>query len=530
MNAISCTGLWVMVVGAVTSGVASAQGGSFPVADSASSEIAIGVAADGAGFLVGIQANSTQQSQVQARFVDASGQLGPLVTASSNGGSPRIAFGGGQYLLVWSDFSTWPNNDIYGMFVQPDGSYAAAFPISVDASPKDVTGISYAGGKFIVPYTRGSSLLARRVTSLGVVGPELTLTNSYYAGLSANNVGTDGSSYMVAWVDDSSRNEVRARVVFTAGQPAAEFTVNASPSASTDMLAVAGTPLGYLVVFADEVGGAGSGEFDLFAQAVSATGAPVGMPHVVCNAPGRQWGPFLTSDGTKYLVTWTDMRWDANSNGQCEPGERTCWDIYGRYLAFDGTPIGSEWPIVERNGDQFASPMAFGAGKYLMAWTDGSLMQNGGDVYGLFLPQRPFATLYCTPKANSVGCVPVVGFSGVPSASSPDPFTLSAVNVLNNQAGIFFYSLTGPDNAAFMGGTLCGRSPLRRTPVQSSGGNPPPDDCSGVYTFDFNAWMRGGPDPLLGAGQVVWGQFWSRDPQSSFQVGLTAGVQFVVGP
>ena len=331
-------------------------------------------------------------------------------------------------------------------------------------------------------------------------------------------------------MDDIKRNEVRARVVFTAGLPGAEFTVNASPEASNDILTVGGTPFGYLVVYADEVGGAGSGEWDLFAQAVSATGIPVGIPHVVCSAPGQQWAPFLASDGANYLITWTDARWDVNHNGPCDPGERTCWNIYGRYLAFDGTPLGSKWPIIQRQGDQFVSPMAFDAGKFLMAWTDGDLQQNGGDVYGLFLPQLPFASIYYTPKVNSLGCVPVLGFSGVPSASSPDSFTLSAVNVLNNKSGIFFYGLSGRENRPFMGEMLCTQLPVRRTGVQSSGGNPPPDDCSGVYAFDFNDWMHRGLDPLLGPGRSVWGQFWSRDRQSSFHVGLTAGVEFVIGP
>lgn len=529
MNSVSRRFVGAVLAGTVTLGVASAQGGNFLIPGSGAPEISIASDWDGARFLVGMQGNAGQFSAVVARFVEPTGKLGPLVTLADNGGSPRVAFGGGQYLVVWSDLNTWPVTDIYGMFVQPDGTHGSAFPICVDAQAKDVTGIAYAGGRFIVPYSRGNSLLARRVNLAGFVGPELTLTNSYFAGLSADNAGTDGSSYLIAWVDDINRHEVHARVVLTAGLPGPEFVVNASAEASNDILTVSGTALGYLVVFSDEVGGAGSGEWDLFSQAVSAVGFPVGMAHPVSSAPGSQWAPFLASDGANFMLSWTDQRWDANKNGQCDADERTCWDIYGRYLAFDGTPLGSEWPIVERIGDQFASPMAFGAGKYLMAWTDGPIQANGGNVYGTFLPQLPFASLYCTPKTNSLGCVPMIGFSGVPSASSAEGFTLSATNVLNNKSGLLFYSLVGPDNLPFMGGTLCGRSPVRRTPVLFSGGNPPPNDCSGVYSFDFNSWAFRGPDPMLVAGQAVWGQFWSRDPLSSFSVGLTAGVEFVIG-
>jgi hypothetical protein len=496
MNAISYRRAWPALAGFVTLGLASAQSVQFPIAGTGSPEISISADWDGARFLVGLQGNAGMISTVVARFVDPSGQPGPLVNVSNNGSSPRVAFGGGQHLIVWGDLDGWPDTDIYGMFVQPDGSHGAAFPISVDDTAKDVTGVAFAGDRFLVPYTRGSTLQARRVSLAGIVGPELALTSAYYPGLSAENVGSDGSSFLVAWVDDVNRHVIKARVVPTVGLPGPEFSVDASPGASNEIVSVAGTPLGYLVAYSDEVGGAGSGDWDLLAQAVSATGVAVGTPRVICSAPGWQWAPFLAADGTNnYLVTWTDERWDANQNQQCEVGERTCMDIYGRYLSSDGTPLGSAWPIVERDGFQYASPTAYGAGKYLLAWTDGSFQANGGDVYGLFVPQLPFASIYCTPKVNSLGCTPAIDYSGVPSASSVDGFTLNARNLLNNQTVIFFYGRSGADNIPFQGGTRCVLVPLKRTPAQSSGGNPPPDDCSGASTFDFNAWTTLGADP-----------------------------------
>jgi len=118
---------------------------------------------------------------------------------------------------------------------------------------------------------------------------------------------------------------------------------------------------------------------------------------------------------------------------------------------------------------------------------------------------------YCSAKANSQGCLPVVASSGVPSASDASPFLITAAMKLNNKNGLLFY---GYDSAAlpFLSGTLCVQPPLRRTPVQSSGGNPPPDDCSGSFSLDFNALIQGGSDPFLVPGQQVDAQYWSRDP------------------
>jgi hypothetical protein len=137
-------------------------------------------------------------------------------------------------------------------------------------------------------------------------------------------------------------------------------------------------------------------------------------------------------------------------------------------------------------------------------------------------------TTYCTAKTNSLGCVPAIGSSGFPSVSSAASFAITASNVLNQKQGLFFYG-HAQAITPFQGGFKCMANPTLRTPVQGSGGSGlPASDCSGVYSLDFNAWIDGGVDPLLTAGQEVDGQFWSRDPASASTIGLTDAIRFVV--
>lgn len=139
------------------------------------------------------------------------------------------------------------------------------------------------------------------------------------------------------------------------------------------------------------------------------------------------------------------------------------------------------------------------------------------------------AGVYCTAKTNSLGCVPSIGSTGVPSASNATPFVVRATNVLNRRDGVFFYGHSAA-SVPFQGGFFCVTAPIRRTPLLNSGGSALPTlDCSGVYTFDFNAWIQTGNDPLLSVGQEVDGQFWSRDPQSPSTTGLTNAVRFFIG-
>jgi hypothetical protein len=140
-----------------------------------------------------------------------------------------------------------------------------------------------------------------------------------------------------------------------------------------------------------------------------------------------------------------------------------------------------------------------------------------------------YASTYCTAKVNSKGCLPAIRFSGIPSLTVSSPFKIIATSVINNKSGYFFYGYA-PKSAAFQGGVKCVNSPIKRTPSQNSGGNAPPDDCSGVLTFDYNKWLDDGKDPSVSAGTKIYIQGWYRDPMAVWGTGLTNAVEFEVLP
>jgi hypothetical protein len=135
--------------------------------------------------------------------------------------------------------------------------------------------------------------------------------------------------------------------------------------------------------------------------------------------------------------------------------------------------------------------------------------------------------IYCTAKVNSQGCTPSIGATGTPSASTGSGFVITTINELDGRNGLFAYSTTGPDSLPFQGGFLCVQAPVKRTPVQNSGGTPP---CGGAYAIDFNAFIAGGSDPALVSGQQVWIQTWSRDPASPSSSNLSDALTFTICP
>jgi hypothetical protein len=176
-----------------------------------------------------------------------------------------------------------------------------------------------------------------------------------------------------------------------------------------------------------------------------------------------------------------------------------------------------------------ALPADAGSGDVLVL-LPGASGDKLSNAYPFTSPYTP--VVYCTAKTNSLGCTSAISSFGSLSASANSGFDVIGRQVLNNKSGLLFYGTSGPAAIAFQGGTLCVQPPIKRTSVQNSAGNPPPNDCSGVYTFDFNVYLASGVDPALVSGANVWLQYWSRDPGFAppNNVGLTDALTVTIRP
>jgi hypothetical protein len=533
---------FVLVAAAGRPSQAAPQGGAFPIADTAIREFAISSAFDGTNFMVGVQGNTTSSS-VGAQRVSPSGTLvGQLISTGHSGSVPSIAFGGTDYLLVWSDGALVSNDDIWGAVITTSGNQTWIGPISQHGVKEDTSCVASGPAGFLVVYSRAIApnsqsghVYGRIVTSGGVVHPEYQISSAVtlYDDMSFGSVASDGNDFLVVWVDEQNQNEVRGRIIAGNGVPGApDFLISSTTQLCDFTATVEFGGSNYLVAWQEQAGSGGGSHWDIHARLVSPTGVLVGASFGVSTEAGDQGFPCLGTAGGLFLATWTDLRNDLNGDWVCDPGEGTCADLYAQYIDSAGVLLGDEWPLVQGDGNQFGSPVTPGAGRYLLSWTDGlfPLFEWEGDVFGQLLPQSGFPDDYCVAKPNSQGCEPEIWVAGIPSATDPAPCVIGCDLVLNNKFGLMIYGFN-PNNAPFQGGTLCVKAPHKRTPVQLSGGNPPPSDCSGTYALDFNARIQSGVDLMLIPGQTIYAQYWYRDPLgSTYPSGLSDAVTFVIQP
>jgi hypothetical protein len=257
-----------------------------------------------------------------------------------------------------------------------------------------------------------------------------------------------------------------------------------------------------------------------------------------CSDRGAQSIEFpLPAGGVCTLPAFGDVDYHSG-----EPYDGTDWDfVAGTSAHWYTTPYSTN---VNANALRWSTTYTFG-------FNCNRAPVQGDATITLFKPGTPSALTvvvdlpgpasaaieYCTAKQNSVGCTPQIYGVGTSSASAGSGFTINAVNVINNKPGLVLYSSGGQAATSFSGGILCLNPPLKRSVAMNSGGNAPPNDCSGLYSLDMNSFavgaLGGSPAPYLTVPSVaVCAQIWGRDNgfAAPNNTTLSNGLLFNIGP
>jgi hypothetical protein len=308
----------------------------------------------------------------------------PISTATYSQSYPAVAFDGTNYLVTWQDYRT-TDFDIFasrvtptGVVLDPDG-----LPIATSAIYQRYPSLTFGEGSYFVTWERWDSagcsgIWGARVQTSGV--PRDTGFCIAPAAQLFAPVICDGNRYFVSWEQDG----IRATWVDTSGHVQNQ---SGSPvyAAANDQrqpnAAFNGT--NYLVVWQDERPGDSA---DIRGIRVSQSGTRVDpLPFTVSAARKAQSNPAAASNGTDFLVVWSDLRNDTA-------------DICAARVSQGGAVLDTAGILVcNATGAQIQPAVAYNGTDYLVAWQDGR-----GSTTGIYAARVTSNGLVMDPQGFQV--------------------------------------------------------------------------------------------------------------------------------
>jgi len=394
------------------------------------------------------------QPDIQAQRVRSDGVLqGALIMVSAGRKgqeAPSLVYNSvrNQYLVVWQDYRSGSDYDIYGQRISATGGLVGQELVIATAGALNgnpVVAYNSRSDEYLVVWQRiqstgtGYEIYAQRVGGGGsLIGSAIWIsrdTGTVHEGVAHVVYNEFSNDYMVVWhaFSNGSWKIWGQRISATGQLLGGNFVISAS----------GGNPQGpriaynrqrheYLVVWQDDRNG---GRWDIYGQRLSASGGLIGSNLAVATASGNKGRCDLSynSQNNEYLVVWGDTRAGSNVYGQrlnatagliggdfaisaaanSEVGpaveystssseylavwwryyDASDWDIYGGRVSATGGPVGGRFGISTANEVQRQPDLAYNTsnGQFLIVWQD--FRAGSYDIYG----QRWVQTVMVTP-------------------------------------------------------------------------------------------------------------------------------------
>jgi hypothetical protein len=281
---------------------------------------------------------------------------------------PAVFSGGANSLTVWEDYrGVYP--DIYGARVDRVGAVLdpTGIPISTAANQQWYPVVSFDGTNWLVVWEDGrSGHLYIYATRVGQTGAALD-TNGFLVSAGADNqyypaVSFGGMNSLLVWEYSTVYSDIYAARVSQAGSVLDPNGIPISTAAGyQENPAVSSDGTNWLVVWTDDRSG-----FAICGARVSQAGTVLDSIGIPISTRGS--APGVSFDGTNYFVVWTDQR-----SGS--------FDIYGTRVSQAGRVLDSSGiPISAAAGNQYYPAVSFDGTDYLVVWQD-TRSNDTSDIY-----------------------------------------------------------------------------------------------------------------------------------------------------
>ena len=308
------------------------------------------------------------------------------ISAATGGqNQPSAAWGKGVYLVVWTDYRSGSDYDVYAARVNASGKVLdpAGIAVCAKAGWQNMPRVAFDGTNFLVVWadkrTGNPDIYGTRITPAGKVleaGGFLIRKDSKE--LNAPDVAFGGGHYLVVWQRgkySDSATDINGVRVSTAGKVMDSAPIGVSVSAAAQNLPrVASDGSSFMVVWYD-LRGASSTLGDIRGTLVDKSGKVLSPSSTaICGQKKGQSRPAIAHAGGVYWVVWQDYRLSSWKNPNV--------DIYGTRVSAAGKPLdGDGFSVSAAAGDQYGPNVIHGKQNSLVLWED---KRNGSsyEIYG----------------------------------------------------------------------------------------------------------------------------------------------------
>lgn len=286
----------------------------------------------------------------------------------------QVAYGNGNYLIVWNDFITnFP--DIYAARVNTDGVLldTISIPISTAIYAQWYPKVTFDGSNFLIVWYNdlGASIIGTRVSLSGVIldpdGIPISTASNYQIN---PEVIFDGTNYFVCWIDQrngsddiyGARVSTSGVVLDTAGIPIS----TANNNQRLQQVAFDGT--NYLLVWQD---GRNANLYnDIYGARVTTNGLVLDPEGIQISVTiNSQNSPKVVFGDNQYFVIWEDWRTGS-------------LDIYGARLNTEGSVLDPTGILIAIADSQVTYPqVVFDSAFYVVVWQRRPYRYDS-DIYG----------------------------------------------------------------------------------------------------------------------------------------------------
>ncbi|UCF80610.1 MAG: hypothetical protein JSV08_08910 [Acidobacteriota bacterium] len=295
-------------------------------------------------------------------------------TAANNQEYPSAVSNGTDYFVVWEDWRSGTNRDIYGARVAPDGTVldSTGIAVTTEANDQRYPSVASNGTDYFVVWEDWRSgttdIYGARVAPDGtVLDPAGIAVSTEANGQFSSSVTSNGTDYFVTWEDYRNDGGCLCNTDIYGARVAPDGTVldpaGIAVSTTVDIQlypSVASNGADYFVAWEDWRNDGGcTCNRDTYGARVTSAGTvldPAGI--AVSTEANNQLYPSVASNGTGYFIAWEDSR------------SGTGMDIYGARVTSAGTVLDATGLLIQQSSyDDLRPAVAYSAcGKYLVAY------------------------------------------------------------------------------------------------------------------------------------------------------------------